>query len=132
MIDVVFVMMLFFMVMAGAVRSEREIRMAMPGIKTDNSLGTNVPPYDITIALTEDGTVTMNEEEFDAPADKRLPRLTTDLIKLKNDADAHGSKIFVIIQTENQVRYDRIMDVLNALAKAQITNFTFTIGEEET
>ncbi len=91
-----------------------------------------MPPYDITIALTEDGTVTMNEEEFDAPADKRLPRLTTDLIKLKNDADAHGSKIFVIIQTENQVRYDRIMDVLNALAKAQITNFTFTIGEEET
>lgn len=128
MIDIVFVLMLFFMVMAGAVKMEREIRTAMPGsIMQDWGCGGD----DLTIAITEDGTVTMNDEEFDSPTDKKLPRLTTDLIKLKKDADAHGSKVLVTLQTETQVRYERIMDVLNVLAKAQITNITFTLGDEE-
>ncbi len=131
MIDIVFVLMLFFMAMAGSVKMEREIRTAMPGAKSVYNRVINDPPEDVTIALTEDGTVTMNEEEFDSPADKRLPRLTTDLIKLKKGADARGGKVLVTLQTESQVRYERIMNVLNALAKAQITDVTFTMGDEE-
>lgn len=126
MIDVVFVLMLFFMLMAGAVKMEREIRTAMPGSIIDDSFGSE----ELTIAITEDGTVTMNDEEFDSPTDKKLPRLTTDLSKLKKDSDLRGSKVLVTLQTETQVRYERIMDVLNALAKAKITNVTFTLGEE--
>ncbi len=127
MIDIVFVLMLFFMVMAGSVKVEREIRTAMPGGITENRQW----PDDITIAITEDGSVTMNEEEFDTPTDRKLPRLTTDLIKLRKDADACGGRVLITLQTESLVRYERIMDVLNALAKARITDITFTLGEEE-
>lgn len=67
MIDIVFVLLLFFMAMAGAVKMEREIRTAMPGGNQEKSPW----PDDITIALTEDGAVTMNEEEYDSSANKK-------------------------------------------------------------
>ncbi len=130
MIDVVFVIMLFFMVMAGAVKVEHELKIALPGSATTKGEDV-VLPDEITIAIAEDGAVSMNEEEFDTPADKKLPRLTGDLIKLRKDADARGSKVLVTLQTEEQTKYDRIIDVLNAMARAQIANITFTVGSEE-
>ncbi len=128
MIDVVFVIMLFFMVMAGAVKVEHELKIALPS----HSGTPEVKTLDeLTIAITEDGTVTMNEEEFDTPSDKKLPRLTSDLIKLKKDADARGDKVLITLQTEEQTKYERIIDVLNSLAQAQIANITFTVGTDE-
>ena len=126
MIDIVFVIMLFFMVMSGAVKVERELKIALPKY----TAGDTKYPDEIFIAIAEDGTVTMNDEEFDAPADKKLPRLTTSLIRLKEDADAHGTKDLITLQTEEQTRYERVIDVLNALARAGINNVTFTLGNE--
>jgi len=131
MIDVVFVIMLFFMVMAGAVKVEHELKTALPGSTPPQAVGSEIPPDEITIVVGEDDTVTMNDEEFDTPKDKKLPRLTQDLVKLKKDADARGSKVLVTLETEEQARYERIIDVLNALGKAQISNVTFTVGSEE-
>ncbi len=132
MIDVVFVIMLFFMVMAGAVKVEHELKTALPGATPVQATGADqIPPDEITIIVGEDDVITMNEEEFDAPKDKKLPRLTLDLVKLKKDADLRGSKVLVTLQTEELARYERIIDVLNALNKAQISNVTFTVGNEE-
>ncbi len=131
MIDVVFVIMLFFMVMAGAVKVEHELKTALPGSTPPAAADIKDVPDEITIVVAEDGTVTMNDEEFDTPTDKKLPRLTGDLIKLKKDADNRGGKVLVTLQTEEQARYERVIDVLNALGKAQLSNVTFTVGDEE-
>jgi biopolymer transport protein ExbD len=131
MIDVVFVIMLFFMVMAGAVKVEHELKTALPGSTPPAAVDSKDPPDEITILVAEDGTVTMNEEEFDTAKDKKLPNLTVNLVKLKKDADARGSKVLITLQTEEQAKYERVIDVLNALAKAQISNVTFTVGGEE-
>ncbi len=126
MIDVVFVIMLFFMVMAGSVKVEREFKTTLPASSP------NVEDNDeLRIIIDEAGLVTMNEEEFDAPADKTLPDLTLALVRLKQDADARGSQLLVTLETEDQVKYERIIDVMNALAKAKIPNVTFTVGSEE-
>lgn len=130
MIDVVFVIMLFFMVMASNVKVENELKTSLPGITTATPDATDMPD-EIIIAIAEDDTVVMNEEEFDTPQDKKLPLLTNNLIRLKKDADARGSKVLVTLQTEEQARYERIIDVMNALAKAKIANVTFTVGSEE-
>jgi biopolymer transport protein ExbD len=136
MIDVVFVIMLFFMVMAGAVKVEMVLNTTLPGVAT-TSADDVVLPDEIIILISEDGTVTMNEEEFDTdhaagtPAYKKLPGLTANLMRLKKDADDRGSKVLVTLQTEEQARYERIIDVMNALSKAQISNVTFTVGTEE-
>ena len=136
MIDVVFVIMLFFMVMAGAVKVEMVLKTQLPGVATTTN--EDVPlPDEIIILIAEDGTVTMNEEEFDSefpptnPNYKKLPTLTANLMRLKKDADDRGSKVLVTLQTEEQAKYDRIIDVMNTLTKAQIENVTFTVGTEE-
>lgn len=130
MIDVVFVIMLFFMVMAGAVKVEHELKTSLPGVSTQAASDADLPD-EITIIVAEDGTVTMNDEEMDTPTDKKLASLTLSLARLKQDADSRGSKVLVTLQTEEQAKYERIIDVLNALAKARIENVTFTVGGEE-
>jgi biopolymer transport protein ExbD len=133
MIDVVFVIMLFFMVMANSVKVEYELKTALPGVaQTTNE--EVVMPDEITIAVSEDGLVTMNEEVYDAeipPEAKKLPTLTDSLVRLKKDADDRNSKVLVTLVTEEQAKYGRIIDVMNALSKAKITNVTFTVGSEE-
>jgi DNA gyrase/topoisomerase IV subunit B len=42
-----------------------------------------------------------------------------------------ATKVMVTIQAEEQARYERVIDVLNAMAKARIGNVTFTVGSEE-
>jgi biopolymer transport protein ExbD len=134
MIDVVFVIMLFFMVMAGSVQVEQELKTSLPGVSTAQPDASELPD-DITIIVAEDGIVTMNDEEFDNVPDKKrakaLPDLADALTRLRKDAQARGSKVLVTLQTEEQAKYERVIDVLNALAKAQIANVTFTVGSEE-
>lgn len=134
MIDVVFVIMLFFMVMANSVKVEYELKTALPGVATTTNEDV-VLPDEVTIEVAEDDLVTMNEEVYDAglPPDqaKKLPTLTDSLIRLKKDADDRGSKVLVTLVTEEQAKYGRIIDVMNALAKAKISNVTFTVGSEE-
>ncbi len=130
MIDVVFVIMLFFMVMAGSVKVEHELKTTLPGVATNQAVD-EPDPDEVTIIIDEGGFVTMNEEEFDGPTDKKMPDLTLALTRLKQDADARGSKVLVTLQTEEQAKYERIIDVMNSLAKAKIPNVTFTVGSED-
>ena len=131
MIDVVFVIMLFFMVMAGAVKVERELKTQLPGIGTPALNNEDTPPDEIMVTVEESGVVTLNEEEFDTPENKILPNFTGTLMKLKQEADSRNAKVMVTIQAEEQARYERVIDVLNAMAKARIGNVTFTVGGEE-
>ena len=131
MIDVVFVIMLFFMVMAGAVKVERELKTQLPGLGTPALANENTPPDEIMVTVEESGVVTLNEEEFDSPTDKALPNFTDTLIRLKEEADHRKAKVMVTIQAEEQARYERVIDVLNSMAKAKIANVTFTVGGDD-
>lgn len=131
MIDVVFVIMLFFMVMAGAVKVERELKTQLPGLGTPALNDDSVPPDEIMVTVEETGVVTLNEEEFDSPTDKILPNFTNTLMRLKQEADHRNAKVMVTIQAEEQARYERVIDVLNSMAKAKIANVTFTVGGED-
>ncbi|MDZ4287135.1 MAG: biopolymer transporter ExbD [Prosthecobacter sp.] len=131
MIDVVFVIMLFFMVMAGAVKVERELKTTLPGVAPAVPTNETQPPDEIIVTVEETGIVTLNEEEFDTPADKALPNFTGTLMRLKQEADSRNAKVMVTIQAEEQARYERVIDVLNSMAKAKISNVTFTVGGDE-
>ena len=131
MIDVVFVIMLFFMVMAGAVKVQRELKSALPGIAPASPDAPQEMPDEIIVAVEESGAVTLNEEELDNPDSKPMPNFTSSLTRLKQEADNRGAKVLVTIQAEEQAKYERVIDVLNALAKAKVANVTFTVGSEE-
>jgi len=65
MIDVVFVIMLFFMAMAGAVKKEMELKSQLPGVAPASAEAPQEMPDEITVGVEESGAVTLNEEELD-------------------------------------------------------------------
>lgn len=127
MIDVVFVIMLFFMVMTGSVKVERELVTKLPG-QEDLTQLVKFPAEEITLGILEDGTVTLNEEAFDSPKDKALPMLTRTLRRVANSSAQQNQLVLVTLQAEEQASYERIIDVLNSLHQAGIQNVTFTVG----
>jgi biopolymer transport protein ExbD len=128
MVDVVFVIMLFFMVMAGAVKVENELTTRLPG-SAENSSATEFNDETI-IGISDEGEVTLNDEPFDAPESADLPQLRATLMRLKENADNAKQPAVVTINSEARAKYSRTIDVLNALAAAKITNVTFNVNEE--
>src|SRR6478752_587474 len=128
MIDVVFVIMLYFMVMAGAVQVENAQNMKLPGtVPSDNA--TNMPD-EIAVRIEDDGQVYLNDDPLDSPDSatpqgKALPELTQNLAALKVSSDAMKSEVLVTIYANELARYERVVDVLDALSRAKISNVTF-------
>ena len=129
MIDVVFVIMLFFMVMAGAVKVERELNTKLPG--TAESSGPTDFVDEIVINIAENGEVSLNDEPMDTPSSRDMPQLRGTLMRLKQSSDAAKAPTLVTVVSEPEAKYSRTIDVLDSLAVAQIENVTFTVSEEE-
>lgn len=129
MIDVVFVIMLFFMVMAGAVKVEKELNQKLPGtVETAKSVEFT---DEILINIAENGEVMLNEEPMDPIGQRQMKRLTASLMRLKQGGDAAKTPVLVTIISEPDAKYSRVVDTLDALALADITNVTFTLNAEE-
>jgi biopolymer transport protein ExbD len=130
MIDVVFVIMLFFMVMAGAVQVENAHNTKLPGtVQVENS---DTPmPDEIAIRIEDDGQVYLNEDPLDTPENKILPELANNLSQLKQSSEASKSEVLVTIYAAEQAKYERVIDVLDALGRARIANVTFQAGAPE-
>lgn len=129
MIDVVFVIMLFFMVMAGAVKVERELNTQLPGSAETQEETDFVDEQIITIS--DAGEVALNDDPVDSATSTDLPQLTGMLMRLKQNADAARTPAIVTIISEPNAKYSRTVDVLDALAVARIDSVTFTVSEEE-
>ena len=129
MIDVVFVIMLFFMVMAGSVKVEKELNTKLPGVAI-TSAPTDFVDEQI-IAISPQGDITLNDEPFDSVSSTDLPQLKATLMRLKQAGDAAKSPVLITILSDPQAKYSRTINVLDALAVAQIGNVTFTVSEDE-
>lgn len=129
MIDVVFVIMLFFMVMAGAVKVEKELNTQLPGSAETQAETPFVDEQIITIS--DVGEIALNDEPLDSATSQDLPQLKGTLMRLKQNADAAKTPAVVTIVSDPEAKYSRTVDVLDALAVANIDNVTFTVSDEE-
>lgn len=131
MIDVVFVIMLFFMVMAGNVKTERELKMKLPG-DTDTASVPTDPPDEVTIGVAENGQVSLNDSPLDTPESVELASLTNEMRLLAENARRSKQKLLITVSAEETAQFERIAYVLNALAKAGASeNVTFATSEGE-
>lgn len=129
MIDVVFVILVFFMSLAAQIRIEQILQTKLPGVAV---AGTSTDFVDEQILqVSEEGEVTLNDEAFDSPDSRDLPQLTSTLLQLKASADAAKNKLVVTLISNPESPYYRTIDVLNSLAVAGVSNVTFTADEEE-
>ena len=129
MIDVVFVIMLFFMLMAGSVKVEKELNTRLPGVAV-TSAPTEFVDEQI-IAISPGGDITLNDQPFDSRASTTLPQLKATLMRLKQASDAAKAPVLITIVSDPQAKYSRTINVLDALSVAQISSVTFTVSDDE-
>ncbi len=125
MIDVVFVIMLFFMVMAGAVQVENELNLKLPG-----TMASDAPPEAIEetqIRILTTGEVLLNDDLMGDGGDTNLTNLSGTLSRLVTSSQAAQSKVVVTIVADEYAPYQRVINVLNALSVAKVQNVTFEV-----
>ncbi len=120
MVDVVFVLMLFFMASAGMQVAEKELSINLPSGTA--ATASELPLEPIIVSIGADGTVEINGNSYDPATSPDLP-LTREHLK---ELMGYGKKIPVIIQPAPETRQDRIISVLNAAAAAGVQNLSFT------
>lgn len=128
MIDVVFVILLYFMVAAGSQQKENAHNTKLPG--TEPAAEGTVMPDEVSINIEDDGQVYLNDDPLDGPETKDLRELAASLIQLKQASDNAGSKILVTVYANELAKYERVVDVLDSLTRAKITDVTFQAGSE--
>ena len=121
MVDVVFVLMLFFMACAGQQVNEKELNISLPSGAPASANST--PKTPILIDISAEGQVTMNNQSFGTPTDKNLTPLRD---WLKNAIEQFGGEDPVIIRPNPETRHERIIDVLNAASAAGVKNLSFS------
>lgn len=121
MVDVVFVLMLFFMACVGSQVTEKELNLNLPSGAGPGKAGP--PPTPIIIEIAADGQVTMNDQTYGTPTDRNLTALRE---WLKNAIAQFGDKDPVIIRPASETKHERIIDVLNAASASGVKNLTFS------
>lgn len=122
MIDVVFVIMLYFMMMAGTVKVEKTHNTSLPGVPPDDP----VRLYDeIVIRVEDDGQVYLNDDPLDSPEAPKLTELAENLRQLRDSSNTSKSDVFVTIDANENATYQRVVDVLDALSLAAISKVSF-------
>ena len=123
-IDMVFLLLVFFMVSASLVKSEGDLSIQLPGsVAQEQSV--DMPDEQI-VEITDTGRVFLNGRQFDDPTSKELPELYVTLLRYKAAAGAGKNKAMVTIMAQDNTEQQRVIDVMNACAAAGITNVTFS------
>jgi len=116
MVDVVFVLMLFFMASAGMQVVEKELTVNLPSGRSAAKPG-DIPKTPIIIEVSPEGQVSLNSQLFGTPNDKNLTPLRE---WLKNTLSQYGPDDPIIIRPSPDTRHERVMDVLNAVAASSV------------
>jgi biopolymer transport protein ExbD len=129
MIDVVFVILLFFIVQASDIQVENAHVTKLPGtIESDKN---TVLPDEIAVRIEDDGQVYLNDDPLDSPTTKELPEFASNMNQLRENSDAAKSEVLVTIYANELARYERVVDVLDALSRAKVSNVTFQAGSPD-
>lgn len=127
-IDMVFLLLVFFMVTASLARSEADLGIRLPGMVTQAE-SIDMPDEQI-IEITDTGRVLLNGRQFDSPDAQHMPQLTATLKRYAMASQASRSEAMVTIMADDKTRQQRVIDVMNACADAGIKNVTFSAAGE--
>ncbi|MFM7373772.1 MAG: ExbD/TolR family protein [Chthoniobacterales bacterium] len=129
MIDMVFLLLVFFMVAAKPVKQESDVSLGLPGtVAAEEAVEL---PDEQRIRVEDDGSIVLNDSVLAAPNDTELVGLVATLKRFKESADANKADALVTLDAADGTNQQRIVDVLNACAKADITGVTFSDSASE-
>jgi biopolymer transport protein ExbD len=121
-IDVVFLLLIYFMVTAALIKKEADISFMLPA-EAEPSKAFDMP-VEALIEIDIDGTVQTEEIRF-SPDDRELDGLVTQIAGLRRIAESQSAPFFVNILPHEDALHRRIIDVMDACAVAGVTNLMF-------
>ena len=131
-IDVSFLLLIYFLVTSTLEPKEADLGITMP---TSQSEGSAKPEIDqMTVEVNSSGHIVLNDEVLDTdPEVREVPLLLDRLKTYAESARLTDSKPMVIIAADDAAKGQRFVDVLNALADKSvgINNVTITGFKEE-
>lgn len=120
-IDVGFLLLIYFLVTMTLMKQEADLSMILPGVSSANSDSVDIDQ--MMIKITDDSSIFINEELVDSnPNARAVPVLTDRLERYAASAEIAGSEAMVIINCADETPEQRFVDVLNACAASGIKN----------
>lgn len=124
-IDVVFLLLIYFMVTASLVKKEADIAFLLPAQVTQSD-----PidlPIEVIIEIGANGNVVVEGMVYRS-SDRELNTLATRLVQLRQAAGSSGSSLVITITPNKAVLHHRIVEVMNACAVAEVKNISFNLN----
>lgn len=128
-IDMVFLLLVYFLVSASLVKSEADLGIRLPGMLAQ-AQAVDLPDEQM-IEIRENGRVILNGREYDSPTSQDLPELVGLLIRYRLASEAAQNEPMITIWAEDNVPHQRVIDVMNACAQAGVKNVTFSAVAEQ-
>lgn len=124
MIDIVFVVLLFFMVKIGTRQIESQIPVQLPVAETPESIP-GMSSLEETVEIDENGALSHNQEILDPSRD--LTQLKDRMHRLALQSRADKTPVLVTICPQSDTSYSRIVNVLEAVQSSGITHLTLSV-----
>jgi biopolymer transport protein ExbD len=128
-IDVCFLLLIYFLVTSTLAPRERDLKMKLPTPDSSVELQPVIEPLFIRIEASGEIITGLNASERSMDTDtsvRNLPLLGAQLDLYASASRAVNSTPLVQIHADDHATQQRVIDVLNALAAAGIESVTFT------
>ena len=126
-IDVVFLLLIYFMVSSSLKRSEADLSLSLPS-QVAQSQSVKMPDEQIVEVLAN-GTIVLNGREFNDPQKRDMSDLEHTLTRYREASLLTGNPAMITVAPNDDSVHERVIDVLNACAGAGIKNVTFGSAE---
>lgn len=120
MLDVVFLLLIFFIVTQTFALTEQDLEVKVPDIEGNEQKDQSRALHEIILNVRTDGAVTINREII--PLDKVASRMG-------RMVSAGGAATPVLIRGDAEAKYQYIIDVLNECRKVGIWNIRFSVKQ---
>ncbi|MCC5834898.1 MAG: biopolymer transporter ExbD [Opitutales bacterium] len=122
MIDCVFLLLVYFMVSSSLDREEWALPVALPA--SAEGLSMELPEEQVLV-IGVDGSVRMNDAQYDEPDCGKLPQLTQALLRFRELCAAAGGEAMITLVPAETVPHQRIIQVLDALQRSGLERVYF-------
>ena len=126
-IDVVFLLLIYFIVTSSLKSPEADLGIRLPG-SLSQSTALSMPDEQI-LEISAEGAVNLNNTLFQDTGERRIPELVDMLARYRQASENAGNQALVTIQADDETPHQRVIDVMNACGEAGITNLTVGMGE---
>lgn len=128
MIDVVFLLLMYYLVTSTLDKQEADISFQLPGV-VEQSEPVDMPDEQI-IEIDDAGQVIVNEYAYDSPASSRFMELTGMLTRFKEASDANKVEALVTIAPSEGTTHQMIIKVMDACSTAGIKGVNFAVSDD--